>query len=47
MIGPVPASRKALAKAGLTIDDMDVIEINEASPLRHWPARALVAGCAQ
>ena len=29
-IGPVPASRKALAKAGLTIDDMDVIEINEA-----------------
>ena len=29
-IGPVPASRKALAKTGLTIDDMDVIEINEA-----------------
>jgi len=29
-IGPVPASQKALAKAGLTIDDMDVIEINEA-----------------
>jgi acetyl-CoA C-acetyltransferase len=29
-IGPVPASRSALAKAGLTIADMDVIESNEA-----------------
>ena len=29
-IGPVPASRKALSKAGLTLDDMDLIEINEA-----------------
>ena len=29
-IGPVPASHKALAKAGLTIKDMDVIELNEA-----------------
>jgi acetyl-CoA C-acetyltransferase len=29
-IGPVAASKKALARAGLTIDDMDVIEINEA-----------------
>ena len=29
-IGPVYASRKALAKAGLTLDQMDVIEINEA-----------------
>ncbi|GKY87203.1 3-oxoadipyl-CoA thiolase [Sinisalibacter aestuarii] len=29
-IGPVPASRKALAKAGLTIGDIDVIELNEA-----------------
>ena len=28
--GPVPATHKALAKAGLTIADMDVIEINEA-----------------
>jgi acetyl-CoA C-acetyltransferase len=30
LTGPAPASRKALAKAGLTIDDMDLIEINEA-----------------
>lgn len=29
-IGPVPASRKALDKAGLTIDQIDVIELNEA-----------------
>ncbi|WP_079527653.1 thiolase family protein [Halobacillus hunanensis] len=29
-IGPVPATRKVLQKAGLTLDDMDVIEINEA-----------------
>ncbi|BAL27230.1 acetyl-CoA C-acyltransferase family protein [Azoarcus sp. KH32C] len=29
-IGPVPASRKALEKAGLTIADIDVIESNEA-----------------
>jgi acetyl-CoA C-acetyltransferase len=30
LTGPAPASRKALAKAGLTIDDMDLIEMNEA-----------------
>ena len=29
-IGPVPATQKALAKAGLSLGDMDVIEINEA-----------------
>ena len=29
-IGPVPATRKALSRAGLSIDDMDVIELNEA-----------------
>jgi len=29
-VGPIPASQKALAKAGLTIDQMDVIELNEA-----------------
>lgn len=29
-IGPLPASEKVLAKAGLTIDQMDVIELNEA-----------------
>jgi acetyl-CoA C-acetyltransferase len=29
-LGPVPASKKALARAGLSLSDMDVIEINEA-----------------
>ena len=29
-IGPVEASQKALQKAGLTLDDLDVIELNEA-----------------
>ncbi|WP_263164251.1 acetyl-CoA C-acetyltransferase [Streptomyces sp. SCSIO ZS0520] len=30
LTGPAPASRKALALAGLTIDDIDLIEMNEA-----------------
>ena len=29
-VGPVPASRAARAKAGLTIDDIDLVEANEA-----------------
>ena len=29
-VGPVPASRQALAKAGLTIKDIDLVEANEA-----------------
>jgi acetyl-CoA C-acetyltransferase len=29
-IGPVPASQKALARAGIKLDQLDVIEINEA-----------------
>ncbi|MAI49117.1 MAG: 3-oxoadipyl-CoA thiolase [Rhodospirillaceae bacterium] len=29
-IGPAPATRKVLARAGLTLDDMDVMEFNEA-----------------
>ena len=29
-IGPVEASRKALARAGLSVTDMDIIELNEA-----------------
>src|SRR5262249_33155824 len=28
--GPIPASKKALAKAGWTIDDLDLVEANEA-----------------
>ncbi|MEW2389244.1 acetyl-CoA C-acetyltransferase [Streptomyces venezuelae] len=30
LTGPAPATRKALAKAGLSIDDIDLVEINEA-----------------
>jgi acetyl-CoA C-acetyltransferase len=30
LTGPAPASRKALEKAGLTADDLDLVEINEA-----------------
>ncbi|MEU4413246.1 acetyl-CoA C-acetyltransferase [Nocardia salmonicida] len=41
-IGPVPATEKALARIDLTLDDMDVIELNEAfaaqtlAVLRTW-----------
>ncbi|HET6698530.1 MAG TPA: acetyl-CoA C-acyltransferase, partial [Nocardioidaceae bacterium] len=30
LTGPAPASRKALAKAGLSVDDIDLFEMNEA-----------------
>ena len=29
-LGPIPASRKALARAGLGVDDMQIVELNEA-----------------
>jgi len=29
-LGPIPATRKALEKAGLTLDDIGLIELNEA-----------------
>ncbi|HCB75919.1 MAG TPA: acetyl-CoA C-acetyltransferase, partial [Sphingomonas bacterium] len=38
-IGPVPASRRALEKAGWTVDDLDLIEANEA-----FAAQALAVG---
>ncbi|MEW8986622.1 MAG: acetyl-CoA C-acyltransferase, partial [Bacillus sp. (in: firmicutes)] len=38
-IGPVPATKKALRKAGLTINDVDLIEANEA-----FAAQALAVG---
>jgi acetyl-CoA C-acetyltransferase len=37
-LGPVEASRRALAHAGLTIDDMDLVEINEAFAAQVIPA---------
>nr|HET7858607.1 acetyl-CoA C-acetyltransferase [Caldimonas sp.] len=30
LTGPMPATRKVLAKAGLTVDDIDLFEVNEA-----------------
>jgi 3-oxoadipyl-CoA thiolase len=39
-LGPVPATREALRKAGLTLDQMDVLELNEAFA-------AQVLGCLQ
>jgi len=30
LTGPMPAARKALAKAGLSVDDIDLFEVNEA-----------------
>lgn len=38
-IGPVPASRKALEKAGWSVDDLDLVEANEA-----FAAQALAVG---
>jgi acetyl-CoA C-acetyltransferase/3-oxo-5,6-didehydrosuberyl-CoA/3-oxoadipyl-CoA thiolase len=29
-LGPIPATRKALKRAGLTVEDLDLIELNEA-----------------
>ncbi|OLS97867.1 acetyl-CoA acetyltransferase [Pseudonocardia sp. CNS-004] len=37
-LGPVEASRQALARAGLTIDDIDLVEINEAFAAQVVPS---------
>ncbi|MEV4005792.1 acetyl-CoA C-acetyltransferase [Actinomadura sp. NPDC049753] len=37
-LGPVEASRRALAKAGMTIDDIDLVEINEAFAAQVLPS---------
>jgi acetyl-CoA C-acetyltransferase len=37
-LGPVEASRQALARAGMTIDDMDLVEINEAFAAQVLPS---------
>ena len=52
-LGPVPATSKALARAGLTVADLDLVELNEAfasqsiaciDQLRLDPARVNVNG---
>jgi acetyl-CoA C-acetyltransferase len=41
-LGPIEASRRALKRAGMTIDDVDVVELNEAFAAQVIPsARAL------
>ena len=39
-MGPVEASRKALARAGMSIDDIDLVEINEAFAAQVIPSAA-------
>jgi len=35
--GPVPASKKALKRAGMSVDDMDIVELNEAFAAQSIP----------
>ena len=37
-LGPIEASRQALARAGMTIDDIDLVEINEAFAAQIIPS---------
>ena len=37
-LGPIEASRQAIARAGLTIDDIDLVEINEAFAAQVLPS---------
>ena len=36
-IGPIPATQKALKRAGLTVNDLDLIELNEAFAAQSIP----------
>jgi 3-oxoadipyl-CoA thiolase len=36
-LGPIPASRRALERAGLTVDDLDLVELNEAFAAQSIP----------
>jgi acetyl-CoA C-acetyltransferase len=38
-LGPIPACRTALKRAGLTIDDIDLVELNEAFAAQVIPCR--------
>lgn len=40
--GPVPSTQKALAKAGLTLADMDLIEVNEAFAAQYLAVEKLL-----
>jgi 3-oxoadipyl-CoA thiolase len=36
-LGPIPATRKALQRAGVTVDDLDLVELNEAFAAQSLP----------
>jgi acetyl-CoA C-acetyltransferase/3-oxo-5,6-didehydrosuberyl-CoA/3-oxoadipyl-CoA thiolase len=36
-LGPIPASRKALDRAGLSVDELDLVELNEAFAAQAIP----------
>jgi len=36
-LGPIPASRKALDRAGIGVDDLDLVELNEAFAAQSIP----------
>ena len=38
-LGPIPAVRNVLEQAGMTIDDIDVVELNEAFAAQVVPCR--------
>src|SRR3954451_11324600 len=38
-LGPIPAVQKVLAQAGMTIDDIDIVELNEAFAAQVVPCR--------
>jgi len=41
-LGPIPASRRALERAGIDVDDLDLVELNEAFAAQAVPViRAL------
>ncbi len=42
-IGPVPASEKALARAGIGVDDLDLVEVNEAFASQSLASLRLIA----
>ena len=37
-LGPIEATKSAMAKCGLTVDAFDVIEATRPSPPRRWPS---------
>src|SRR3712207_4061575 len=45
LTGPIPATRKALERAGLTLEDLDLVEINEAfaSVVLAWKKELSIA----